>query len=252
MKSKSEILGYGVYDEGLDSLRCDIKMSIEKRRRAWLACFNPHSYVQTLHDIEFAESLRSSNWLVPDGVGVVWASFLLGGRIRQRITGHDVFDLVNDYLNEVGGSVFFLGSTEENLQKIKERFISDYPNAIFSGSYSPPYKDSFDQSDSAAMLKAINSAKPDVLWVGMTAPKQERWIFSHVDDLDVAFAGAIGAVFDFYTGNVRRSHPIFQKCGLEWLPRLVKQPKRLWRRMFLSAPIFLAHLIKQIFKRGDE
>jgi N-acetylglucosaminyldiphosphoundecaprenol N-acetyl-beta-D-mannosaminyltransferase len=95
------------------------------------------------------------------------------------------------------------------------------------------------------MIAAINASKADVLWVGMTAPKQEKWIFENRARLNVKFAGAIGAVFDFYTGRVKRSHPVFQRLGLEWLPRLVQQPRRLWRRMFVSAPIFVWHVLKQ-------
>lgn len=94
------------------------------------------------------------------------------------------------------------------------------------------------------MRRVINLAKPDVLWVGMTAPKQEKWIYANLPHLNVKFAAAIGAVFDFYTGRVKRSSPIFQKLGLEWLPRLVSQPRRLWRRMIISAPIFIWHIIK--------
>jgi len=95
------------------------------------------------------------------------------------------------------------------------------------------------------MIEQINRAAPDVLWVGMTAPKQEKWIFANKERLQVKFIGAIGAVFDFYSGNVKRSHPFFQRLGLEWLPRLLRDPRRLWRRTFISSPIFLYKILKQ-------
>ena len=94
------------------------------------------------------------------------------------------------------------------------------------------------------MIDLVNRARADVLWVGMTAPKQEKWIHTHQNRLEVCFAGAIGAVFDFYTGQVRRSSAIFQRMGLEWLPRLMQEPIRLWRRMILSAPTFLFDLLR--------
>ena len=101
------------------------------------------------------------------------------------------------------------------------------------------------------MIHAINTAKPDVLWVGMTAPKQEKWIYQNKDYLEgVKFIGPIGAVFDFFTGNITRSHPFFLKMGLEWLPRLLKQPHRLWDRMFVSAPKFMFRVLKQKIKMG--
>ena len=93
------------------------------------------------------------------------------------------------------------------------------------------------------MISEINRCKADILWVGMTAPKQETWIFDQRERLDVTFAGAIGAVFDFYAGSISRSHPFFINLGIEWLPRLLREPKRLWKRTFVSAPIFVRDLI---------
>lgn len=93
-------------------------------------------------------------------------------------------------------------------------------------------------------------AKPDILWVGMTAPKQEKWIYKNRDKLDVKFIGAIGAVFDFYAGKVKRSHPAFQKMGLEWLPRLLQEPQRLWRRNFVSNPKFMFDVMIHRVKYG--
>jgi N-acetylglucosaminyldiphosphoundecaprenol N-acetyl-beta-D-mannosaminyltransferase len=101
-----------------------------------------------------------------------------------------------------------------------------------------------DDVELEAMIAAINQASPDILWVGMTAPKQEKWIHQNLHRLDVRFAAAIGAVFDFYTGRVIRSHPVFQRLGLEWLPRLIQEPGRLWRRMFISAPVFMWHVVR--------
>ena len=99
------------------------------------------------------------------------------------------------------------------------------------------------------MIEAVNTSQADVLWVGMTAPKQEKWVYQHRQALNVKFIGCIGAVFDFYVGNVKRSHPFFQSIGLEWLPRLFREPHRLWRRMFISAPIFMLHVLKQMHRQ---
>ncbi|MCH2094416.1 MAG: WecB/TagA/CpsF family glycosyltransferase [Rhodobacteraceae bacterium] len=200
---------------------------------------NPHSYAVAKTDAEFNAALQNADWLVPDGIGIVLAGRLLNRPMTQRITGFDIFDGVMKDLDRRGGSVFFLGSTEETLAKIRQKLPQDFPNVSLAGTLSPPFKPSYDASEIEMMVEAIALAKADVLWVGMTAPKQEKWICDLRDRLDVSFVGAIGAVFDFYVGNVKRSHPIFQKTGFEWLPRLLQQPKRLWRRMFVSAPIFM-------------
>jgi N-acetylglucosaminyldiphosphoundecaprenol N-acetyl-beta-D-mannosaminyltransferase len=218
----------------------------------WLACLNPHSYAVALTNPAFSESLRSSDWLTPDGSGVVLASRILGGSIRERITGSDIFFDVCQRLDKRGGSVFFLGSTDTVLAKIGAKMKVDYPNVTVAGTYSPPFKSDYSQEELDEMIAAVNSASPDVLWVGMTAPKQEKWIAENLDRLDVRFAAAIGAVFDFYVGNVKRSHQVFQSLGLEWLPRLIQQPRRLWRRMFISAPIFMWHVIKARFGYHSE
>lgn len=215
----------------------------------WMACLNPHSYVVALNRPKFEIALMSADWLAPDGTGIVIASRILGGQIRKRITGSDFFFGLLSKLNKRGGhDVFFVGSTEETLAAICERMALDFPNVRVAGTYSPPFRAEFSPIETDEMLKAINQARPDVLWVGMTAPKQELWIHDNLGRLEsVRFVGAIGAVFDFYAGEVKRSHPIFQNIGLEWLPRLLREPKRLWRRTIISAPIFVWHVIKARF-----
>lgn len=239
------ILGYAVYAAPPAACADEIASWIDGGGRPrWLACLNPHSYVAALGRPRFAEALKDADWLVPDGIGVVQASWFLGGRIRQRITGSDVFRAVQDGLQARGkGSVFFLGSTDETLSRIRERVSADWPALKVAGTYSPPFRTEFSNAEIDDMVAAINAARPDVLWVGMTAPKQEEWIHRVIGRLDVRFAAAIGAVFDFYIGRVKRSHPVFQRMGLEWLPRLLQEPRRLWRRMFVSAPIFIWHVL---------
>ena len=202
-----------------------------------------------IDNTNFQEALRAADWLVPDGVGIVLASRILGGNIRQRLTGPDIFYGLNNHMQESGGySVFFLGSTEETLGSISERMSKDWPDIRIAGTFSPPFRSSFSDDDIELMVSRVNSAQPDVLWVGMTAPKQEEWIHKVLPQLNVCFVAAVGAVFDFYIGRINRSHPLFQRMGLEWLPRLLREPRRLWRRMFVSAPIFLWNVLRSRFK----
>jgi N-acetylglucosaminyldiphosphoundecaprenol N-acetyl-beta-D-mannosaminyltransferase len=146
---------------------------------------------------------------------------------------------VSARLNASHGRVFFLGSTEETLRDIRQNMARDYPNVTVAGTYSPPFKAEYSEAEIDNMVAAINAARADVLWVGMTAPKQEMWIHAVRERLNVRFAGAIGAVFDFYTGRIKRSHPIVQRLGMEWVSRFVQEPRRLWRRVFISIPIYL-------------
>jgi N-acetylglucosaminyldiphosphoundecaprenol N-acetyl-beta-D-mannosaminyltransferase len=244
------ILGYPINAESCDTCVQQVRSWLEKREQPhFFACANPHSLVVAAHDPLYRNALLSADLLTPDGAGIVLASRILGGSIRSRITGTDVFVSVNKLLNDSRGSAFFLGSTERNLAAIRVKMSNEYPNIQIAGTYSPPFKDIFSLRDNDAMIQAINEVHPDVLWVGMTAPKQEKWVHENLARLDVGFVGAIGAVFDFYTGNVKRSHPVFQRIGLEWLPRLIKEPKRLWRRNFVSTPIFLWWIAKAKFEQ---
>lgn len=245
----SSILGYRVYHGGVERCCDDIFYTLQQPKKKWLACLNPHSYAVASRDFTFETALKSTDWLVPDGVGVVLASRILNSKIDRRVTGFDIFYGLSDRMNNSGGyKVFFLGSTQTTLDELRIRMAKDFPRVEVVGIYSPPFKSEYSQAELGEMIAAINNAKADVLWVGMTAPKQEKWIFQNLPALDVRFACAIGAVFDFYTGRVKRAHPGFQKFGLEWLPRLLQQPRRLWRRMFVSAPVFLWDVFKERWK----
>lgn len=247
---KENILGYKVNTFSVAECVDQLFQSLQAGERTWLACFNPHSYTVALKDKVFARALKDADWLVPDGAGVVLASRLLGGSIKERVTGSDVFASLNKRMNKAGSMrVFFLGSTEETLELVRKRMAYDYPAIKVVGTFSPPFKDMYSSDEITKMVKAINSAAPDVLWVGLSAPKQEKFIFENRARLNVAFVAAVGAVFDFYSGNVKRDKDSwFVNHGMEWLPRLLQEPKRLWKRMFVSAPIFLFHVIKKKVK----
>lgn len=217
----------------------------------YLVCACPNSLEVARMDPYFHESIKNADLIIPDGMGIVLASKILGGQIKERITGSDIFLELSDSLNKTGNcSYFFLGSTENNLTKIADKMKKDFPSIKIAGTYSPPFKSEFSMDDNTLMIEAINRVKPDVLWVGMTAPKQEKWIYQNKDKLNVRFIGAIGAVFDFYTGAVRRSHPFFQQLGLEWLPRFLKEPRRLSQRNLVSSPTFFLRVLSKRLRKG--
>ena len=235
------ILGYRVSLASKERCVGKILSWLEKSGESkYFVCANPHSLIIAGNDRVFHNAIFAADLVIPDGIGVVLVSRLLGGNIRQRITGSDIFFEVSKILNERKNiGYFFLGSTQETLAKIKEKLARDFPNIRYAGGYSPPFKEEFDEEEDLQIIKAIDQARPEVLWVGMTAPKQEKWIYRNLSKINVKFIGAVGAVFDFYTGNVKRPNLIFQKAGLEWLPRFIRQPKRLWRRNLVSTPRFL-------------
>ena len=210
---------------------------------------NPHSYILARNDELFCDALKASDLLIPDGVGIKYAARLLAGKRIEKIAGADLHEIITRSLNTRAGSCFYLGSTEETLQRIKEKMARDNPETRVE-TYSPPFRETFREGENNEMIMAVNSFSPDVLFVGMTAPKQEKWVHKNRDKLNVPLICSIGAVFDFYAGTVQRSGKFWISMGLEWLPRLFCEPRRLWRRNFVSTPLFLWYLFVEKAKRA--
>lgn len=248
MTAESEmILGYAVSRRGLAG---DVALAagwcgLDDGSTRYAAFVNPHSLVVSKADGVFRAALHEADLLCPDGAGMLLAAKLLGGDFPERVAGTELFLGLSEHANRVGGfSYFFLGSSEDVLEKIRLRLAHDFPNITFAGSYSPPFKAEFSAEEQVEMVAAVNEASPTVLWVGMTAPKQEKWIHSNRTSLKVPFAGAIGAVFEFYAGTTKRAPAWARRIGLEWLIRLLREPRRLWRRNLVSAPVFLVDVFK--------
>lgn len=207
---------------------------------------NPHSYCISKKDKDFENALKSSDILLPDGIGIVWAEKVLNKNKINKIAGFDLFQYLMRHLNETHGSCFFLGASEGTLKLIHKKLKIDFPN-VKVASYSPPYKVEFNEADSKLMCNKINAIKPEVLFVGMTAPKQEKWVYDNEKSIDASIICSIGAVFDFYAGNIKRSSPFWINLGLEWLPRFLKEPRRLARRNLISTPTFIFDVLKSKF-----
>lgn len=208
---------------------------------------NAHSYNTALKDALFAEALMKGDALIPDGASIVkvckWLK--MKSQPQERIAGWDLFSFEMKRLNDKGGRCMFMGSSEKVLALIKQRAAVDYPN-LEVVTYSPPYKPEFSQEDNVAIVSAINKANPDLLWIGMTAPKQEKWTYSNWQELDIhCHVGTVGAVFDFYAGTTERAPLWWQQHSLEWLYRLLKEPKRMWRRYLIGNVLFLWNICKE-------
>ena len=183
---------------------------------------------------------------IPDGVSIVKACKWIKAKSqpKERIAGWDLFFFVIK-LERKGGTVMFMGSSQKVLDLIVKRAAVDYPH-LKVVTYSPPYKPEFSDEDNKAIIDAINAANPDLLWIGMTAPKQEKWTYSHWNELNIhCHVGTIGAVFDFFAGTVERAPIWWQEHGLEWLYRLMKEPKRMWRRYIIGNSLFLWNMVKE-------
>ncbi|MET7030068.1 WecB/TagA/CpsF family glycosyltransferase [Sediminicola luteus] len=234
--TSTRCMGYDVFTGDLGVL-----LAMQK---ATVNTINQYSYCVAKKDETFSQALRQSDILLPDGIGITVAAKILNGDKIRKIAGADLHAYLLEHMNLKGGSCFYLGSSQATLDKIKKRLSTEYPN-IKVGTYSPPYKPVFSLVDNDKMLAAVNGFKPDVLFIGMTAPKQEKWSRQHKDQLDAGLICAIGAVFDFYAGTVQRPSKVWRDLGLEWLGRLIKEPKRMWKRYLYNGVIFCGYLLKE-------
>lgn len=235
MSGDVNLWGYKVYDGILNLLPSSEKVLINT--------INPHSYCVAEKDEVFRSALKSSDILLPDGIGIVMAARFLKGKQIRKIAGADLHQHCLEKANTEGKKVFYLGASQNTLDKITERLKLDYANVSVQ-SFSPPYKTIFSDDENKTMIEKVNAFEPDFLFIGMTAPKQEKWVFEHKNELNAKVICSIGAVFDFYAGTVKRPHPFWIKIGLEWFVRFVKEPKRLAQRNLVSMPRFIWVVLK--------
>ena len=218
---------------------------------------NAHSFNTAKKDQLFADALTNGDVLIPDGVSIVKACKWIKTKSqpKERIAGWDLFFFEMNKAEKLGVKneeqgadkpvVMFMGSSQKVLDLIVKRAAVDYPH-LKVVTYSPPYKPEFSDEDNKAIIDVINAANPDLLWIGMTAPKQEKWTYSHWNELNIhCHVGTIGAVFDFFAGTVERAPIWWQEHGLEWLYRLIKEPKRMWRRYIIGNTLFLWNMTKE-------
>ncbi|WP_278696942.1 WecB/TagA/CpsF family glycosyltransferase [Leyella stercorea] len=268
----------------LDILGSKAELAALPEGKLLINTINAHSYNTARKDELFAEALTNGDVLIPDGVSIVKACRWIKAKSlpKERIAGWDLFSFEMENLErkqcgmlnvECGANnssldnsqsaladnpkfkiqnsefrspqrtVMFMGSSQKVLDLIVKRAAKVYPH-LKVVTYSPPYKPEFSKEDNKAIIDAINAADPDLLWIGMTAPKQEKWTFSHWEELNIhCHVGTIGAVFDFFAGTVERAPVWWQRHGLEWLYRLLKEPKRMWRRYIIGNAMFLFNIV---------
>jgi len=213
-------MGFNVFSGQLSEIELN-------RENKILNTISPISYGISTQDEFFRKALKASDILVLDGVSFGLSGMILKGKKIVLNQGPEVFYQFMNKMNSLNGKVFFLGAAENTLEKMKARAAQDYPN-VQVDYFSPPYKSEFSNEDSIVMIDKVNNFKPDVLFVGMTCPKQEKWSYQHKDKIDAKLTCCIGAVFDWYAGK-KPIAPIWWKLRLAWLKRAIDRPEVLKR-----------------------
>lgn len=237
--NKLELLGYSVWDSLLPDNLFNYRI---------INTLNAHSYCVAKENAIFKAALQASDILLPDGISIVLAAAIFYGKRIHKIAGNDLHQHILQKLQLENGSCFYLGSSNATLDLIAKRIQKEYP-AIRVRSHAPPFTREFSDEDNRLMIEAINCFNPDVVFVGMTAPKQEKWVYENQARIKAKTICSIGAVFDYYAGTIKRAGTFWIYIGLEFLPRLIKEPRRLWRRTFISSPHFMYDIFLNRLRR---
>lgn len=241
----ADVIGTRVLAGSLHDVVDELERRILEVERGYVCFANAHLTSTARGDRETARALGEAGMVLADGAPVAWALRFLTGEATERIAGSDVFAELCDRSQRRGYRHFFLGSTEETLARVRRNAAERYPDLQVCGSLSPPFGAAlFDQLP--LITAQINEAQPDVVWVGLGAPRQEQWMRAARPLIEAPLLLGVGAVFDFVAGNKRRAPSWMQRAGLEWAHRLAHEPRRLARRYVVTNTAFSLALVRQL------
>ena len=208
----------------------------------YVAVTGMHGVTEAQHDPAFKDILNSAGLVVPDGMPLVWLSRLKGFPLKRRVYGPELMMSFFESTEKKGYRHFLYGGTPCVLEQLARAIQRRFPGTIVAGAYSPPFRDLTQQEDSQAVAM-INNAVPDVVWVGLSTPKQERWMHQHRERLRVPVLLGVGAAFDINAGMKKQAPRWMREHGLEWLFRLLQEPRRLWKRYLVYGSKFAGYIL---------
>jgi N-acetylglucosaminyldiphosphoundecaprenol N-acetyl-beta-D-mannosaminyltransferase len=239
-----DVLGVGVSTVTPDMAIDTLAGWIERRERRYVCVTGVHGVMESQRDPGLLEIHNDSGLTVPDGMPMVWACRRVGADWVSRVYGPDLMRSVCARGATVGWRMFLYGATPEILERLARTLRQSYPGLQIVGSISPPFRPLTD-SERDEVVAEINAAEPDIVWVGLSTPKQERWMSENRAALSAPVLAGVGAAFDLVSGTKRHAPPWLQGVGLEWLYRLVQEPRRLWRRYARNNPMFIFSVIRR-------
>ncbi len=244
-----DILGCRVSRVDLPEAMKRLERLLQTGTRHQVVCLTANSIIAGRRDRQLRSIYNRAAMTLPDGLPVVWASRLLGGRIPARVSGTDFLLAASAVAASRGHTFYFLGGRCGVAAGLAQRLASENRGLKVVGCCSPPFHEVFPPELNARIIAGINAASPDILWVGLGSPKQDRWIAQNLRQLAVRVAVGVGAAFDMYGGRIGRAPLWMQKSGLEWFYRFLREPRRLFRRYFIEAPPFIPLVILEAVRK---
>ena len=248
MHPKHNILGIQISSISMSNLLDDFASLIRSSSKASVCITPVNSILAARKNAQVLAIYNNANYTLCDGVPVLWASRFLGTPIEQRITGLDLLPALLEFCATNNFSLFFLGASPGVGDALKAKAELLNPSINIKGVYCPPFAAKFEKAENDKMMAAINAVKPDIVLVSLTAPKQDIWISENLEYLDTKIAIGIGGAFEVTAGLINRAPLWMQKAGLEWFYRFTQEPKRMFKRYFIEAPVFIPLVILQKIK----
>lgn len=239
------ILGIGVTATTLDRAVSIIEQWIERRTQNYVCVTGAHGVIESRSDLRLRRIHNEAGMVTPDGMPLVFMARRLGFKPVSRVYGPDLMRRLTEVSALKGYRQFYYGGGPGLADQLATTLKARYPGLPVAGTMTPPFRPLTPEEDDAAVA-CINAAEPDIVWVGLSTPKQEFWMASHIGRLNAPVLVGVGAAFDFLAGTKSQAPAWLQRSGLEWAYRLVQEPRRLWRRYLRIVPLFSMLAIAQI------
>lgn len=243
------ILGVPVSVTNMEAVTAYLEEKTDSLRGTYICVCNVHTTVMAYEDDAYMQVQKGAAMVLPDGKPLSVLSRKRGFANAERVAGPDLMETMFKKGNAGDGlRHYFYGATEDTLSKLSEQLKEHYPKLQIAGMYAPPFR-ALTEGEETEIIRMINETKPDIIWIGLGAPKQENWMAHMKEKLSGVMIG-VGAGFDFHAKTVKRAPRIWQKLSLEWLYRLTQDPKRLWKRYMVTNRKFLLETAKENRKRS--
>ncbi|OLC40015.1 MAG: glycosyltransferase [Acidobacteria bacterium 13_1_40CM_65_14] len=246
-----DILGVHVSAINMDQALEIVDHWITTGIRKYVCVTGVHGVMESTRDERLKEIHNAAGLVTPDGMPLVWWTRWRGWRHARRVYGPDLLLTCCQRSITTGYRHFFYGGQEGVAELLVRRLTKRFPGLAVAGTYTPPFRALTKQEDED-VVEMINAAAPDIVWVGLSTPKQEYWMADHVDRLEAPVLVGVGAAFDFHSGLKRQAPRWMQQSGLEWLFRLGSEPRRLWKRYLLNNPAFVWRALEEIWRTASE
>ncbi|TCP26008.1 N-acetylglucosaminyldiphosphoundecaprenol N-acetyl-beta-D-mannosaminyltransferase [Scopulibacillus darangshiensis] len=235
-------MGIHFINATMDELQMVLEDRIDRGEKSFVVTANPEILMYSEKDQEYRGILESATMVTPDGAGIILAGKILGKPLKERLAGYDLFLRLLTASAKKGYKVYFLGAQRDVLETAIANAKNEYPGLNVAG-----YHDGYFQDDSS-IVNDLKKLKPDIVFVGLGFPKQEKWINLHLSEMEKGLFIGLGGSFDGLAGKMKRAPEVWQKMNIEWLHRLIQQPSR-WRRM-LALPVFVGKIFKHKGKKA--